>query len=553
LRSSFDAQANTYPNLKHVLIDTPTHEARDYAQRVTLSVFRRTTERIWYFSNPSDRYHVFFDNDFSIGKAAYECFWQLAEDVIATLAAAGLFQPTGEPPDTSEPGGFVAKNNHYAAQWVLFIHQFAKERPGTMPRSASAPSLENFALKAGGMAHTLTPGVFKASSLVIEQVLSEDAKPARQAVLPEGELTTADRVPSLDELVQVHQALWVFILWNRYSAGSTWQQEYEYRPYFEGLADALRPIRLKIDRIEGWEPRVERALRVIVKTFDETARLWGWERLASAEPERSAFLAERRAWVRENLCRPMYEAACSWQAGCQDLECPRDVDDVADEGRRFGFKPTMTLDEGKARYSAACKTWDKSPRLGLCYPRIPDEQEEKFNPAFNMLRAIVHPLAPERTNRPPWRQDAAPQPETAPILIAQSGMNRRPNADESPSNAAAPVPYGPWITPQPGQSPAADPVEPPRENDQTASPAAPALTELPDLVTLDQAAAHVHKTKRALEYYKTKGKLPEPYAEGGAGKAALYDWRILGPWLTNQFGIPLPDKFPRPRKPDRNT
>jgi hypothetical protein len=65
-----------------------------------------------------------------------------------------------------------------------------------------------------------------------------------------------------------------------------------------------------------------------------------------------------------------------------------------------------------------------------------------------------------------------------------------------------------------------------------------------DLVTLDQVAGMVHKSKRALEYHKTKGTLPEPVVEGGAGKAALYDWKVIRPWLTQEFGIPLPERFP---------
>lgn len=78
------------------------------------------------------------------------------------------------------------------------------------------------------------------------------------------------------------------------------------------------------------------------------------------------------------------------------------------------------------------------------------------------------------------------------------------------------------------------------------TPEAPA--ELPDLVTLDQAAAAVHKSKRALEYHKSKGTLPAPFVEGGAGKASLYDWKLIGPWLAREFGIPQPEKFPRPRE-----
>jgi hypothetical protein len=68
--------------------------------------------------------------------------------------------------------------------------------------------------------------------------------------------------------------------------------------------------------------------------------------------------------------------------------------------------------------------------------------------------------------------------------------------------------------------------------------------KLPDLVTLDQAAAAVHRRKRTLERCKTKGTLPEPDVEGGGGKPALYDWKIMRPWLTKTFGVKLPERFP---------
>ena len=41
--------------------------------------------------------------------------------------------------------------------------------------------------------------------------------------------------------------------------------------------------------------------------------------------------------------------------------------------------------------------------------------------------------------------------------------------------------------------------------------------EQADLVTLDQAAAMVHRSKRTLERHKTKGTLPDPAVQGGAG------------------------------------
>lgn len=68
-----------------------------------------------------------------------------------------------------------------------------------------------------------------------------------------------------------------------------------------------------------------------------------------------------------------------------------------------------------------------------------------------------------------------------------------------------------------------------------------------DLVTLDQAAAMVHKSKRTLERYKTRGSLPCPAVEGGGGRADLFEWSVLRTWLTGEFGIQLPDRYPRRR------
>jgi hypothetical protein len=71
-----------------------------------------------------------------------------------------------------------------------------------------------------------------------------------------------------------------------------------------------------------------------------------------------------------------------------------------------------------------------------------------------------------------------------------------------------------------------------------------ALERFSDLVTLAQVAAAVHKSKRTLEDRKTKGTLPEPVVEGGGGKTALYDWKVMRPWLEREFGMILPERFP---------
>lgn len=67
-----------------------------------------------------------------------------------------------------------------------------------------------------------------------------------------------------------------------------------------------------------------------------------------------------------------------------------------------------------------------------------------------------------------------------------------------------------------------------------------------DLVTLAQAAGMVHRAKRSLERYKSKG-LPMPTVDGGGGRPDLWDWAVLRPWLEEEFGFRLPATFPARR------
>ena len=73
----------------------------------------------------------------------------------------------------------------------------------------------------------------------------------------------------------------------------------------------------------------------------------------------------------------------------------------------------------------------------------------------------------------------------------------------------------------------------------------------PDHVTLSQAAAMVHRSKRSLEKLITSGEFPTADIEGGGGKAGYWRWSQLRPYLIEKFGLKLPDTFPANFHPDR--
>jgi len=89
-------------------------------------------------------------------------------------------------------------------------------------------------------------------------------------------------------------------------------------------------------------------------------------------------------------------------------------------------------------------------------------------------------------------------------------------------------------------------TSPHSENGVTATEAArngstpEAVVELPDLVTLDQAAALVNRSARTLERYKKRG-LPRPFVLGGGGKPHEYPLDEMRKWLQKTFNRPIPE------------
>ncbi len=69
---------------------------------------------------------------------------------------------------------------------------------------------------------------------------------------------------------------------------------------------------------------------------------------------------------------------------------------------------------------------------------------------------------------------------------------------------------------------------------------AEAPAEVPELVTLDQAAALVNRSARTLERYKKRG-LPRPFVLGGGGKPHEYRLDEMREWLQKTFKRPIPE------------
>lgn len=74
--------------------------------------------------------------------------------------------------------------------------------------------------------------------------------------------------------------------------------------------------------------------------------------------------------------------------------------------------------------------------------------------------------------------------------------------------------------------------------------------EAPQYVTLDQAAALVNRKKKTLlrALNQLGSKMPRPDVEGAGGKPHEWLWPRLRPWLEEEYGKKLPERFPSLRR-----
>jgi hypothetical protein len=233
------------------------------------------------------------------------------------------------------------------------------------------------------------------------------------------------RVPSVDQLVEVHQSLWWFL--DRSSWAPTIKQEEEVLPRFERLSDALAPVRPLVGSIEGWPTKIKRSLRGIISAFDETTRLWGWEWIDKPKAERSAYLKERRALLDKRLEAPILEAArfLSDQWSASD-HCP--YDDLADEARHRGFVPRrMTIAQAHAQFREAKARFNSEPRFGKCSPKIAEGEYETLCTHWHTMRAELMSLVSHQVERPPWQE----QPEAGSLAAAQTDRHEESTEPKS--------------------------------------------------------------------------------------------------------------------------
>jgi len=131
-------------------------------------------------------------------------------------------------------------------------------------------------------------------------------------------------------------------------------------------------------------------------------------------------------------------------------------------------------------------------------------------------------------NVSPWREELAHQSGSAPEAKTETdGPTPREPAMATSGTVSAMIP--PRFN-------AASPESVP--DGQSGRPTV--STALPDLVTLDQAAAIVNRSPAALRHYRNLG-MPKPFVQGTKGKPNEYRWDEMRPWLEDVFGRPVPE------------
>jgi hypothetical protein len=254
--------------------------------------------------------------------------------------------------------------------------------------------------------------------------------------------------PSLNQIVEIHQALGGFLSLRNLNKAATYSLENEYLPSVERLADALSPFRRQPNSIKGWSTRIKHAVCCIVDAFDKIIHKWGWDWVAKPKPERCAYIKQRTAVVYAILIVPLLEAARYLADRCCSDAFP--WEDFADMAREIGLAPRdMPVDQASNQFKESQLRFWSEPRLGRSCPTIEDQEYQALDRAWQLLDVELIMHYPYLVESPFSKRLPEPASSPAPQHVVPSTSTQGP----VPAPGAIPHDSAPERASTPGAAP----------------------------------------------------------------------------------------------------
>jgi hypothetical protein len=208
---------------------------------------------------------------------------------------------------------------------------------------------------------------------------------------------------------------------------------------------------------------------------------------------------------------------------------------IHDDRRRDGARidPFEADDKGALFFEAM-----RSHLAGL-------REEDRITLDDCLARALADLAAARPAPQAGGESQAAPVLMEVPPTSAQAAADVQVERHEAPAGVAAaeePAPPADPTPPPEAPRPAADVRA--GQHERPAGDTPPG-----QYVTLDKMAAVVGRSKRTLEKLLARPKkpMPPPDVEGGGGKPNEWLWEKVRPWLQEEYGRTLPERFPGDR------
>jgi hypothetical protein len=204
LKSRFEAASRQHAEIEHSLVEISSAGALQETKYVLRHLFSANVYEIWTLSLEAYVLHLYRFNNRRDTFEALRVFRPLAEYAIEILDESQARELQLLPPGSLRPEGSgnatlgrQSEASDGALRWLTLLHQMGRDhRPGALLRSKSSQHVGSASLPDGALAWTLRPGIFKASLVAIERILSEGME---QALRP---MSQAKPNPDLAATVQ---------------------------------------------------------------------------------------------------------------------------------------------------------------------------------------------------------------------------------------------------------------------------------------------------------------------------------------------------------------